>query len=90
MTRIENICNTISCTSSQETETDKEPIESKISQGSEQRGPTGSNSLVEEIYLWPTNLNNDKEEESWIHDILRTHGESTKENTIPFLHCLNF
>ena len=61
----ENSINSTSSTaSSQEIETDKLPGESEISWVLEQGGATGTNSLVEESYSGPTNLNNEKEEES--------------------------
>ena len=78
-----NINDTTSCVSSQETETGKVPVKSEIGRSPEQGGATGSNFLVEENYLGPTNLNNEKEEESWIENILRTHVKSTKKNPIP-------
>ena len=55
---------TSSCISSQEIETDKILLVSEISQIPEQEGATGTNLLVEEIYLGPINLNNEEEEES--------------------------
>ena len=56
--------------SSQETETDKIPVELKISWSPEQRDTNGTNFLIEESYLGPTNLNNEEEEKSWTNNIL--------------------
>ena len=69
---------------SQETETDELPGESKISQGPEQGGATGTDLLVKESYLGPTNLNNEEDQDSRLNNILRTHVEGTKENPIPW------
>ena len=44
-----NIINTSSCMSSQETETDKIPVESGISRGPQQGGTTSSNLLIAKI-----------------------------------------
>ncbi len=74
---------TSSRASSQETETDKIPVEPEINRGLKQVGATGTNLLAEENYLRP-NLNNEEQEESWINNILHTHVEGTKENLIPY------
>ena len=52
-----NINDTSSYVSSQETETDQILVEFKISCGPEQLGSIGSDFLVKENYLGPTNLN---------------------------------
>ena len=51
---------TSSTVGSQETETDELPGELEISCGPEQGNATGTNLLVEESYLEPTNLNNEE------------------------------
>ena len=69
---------------SQETETDRIPIEFKISCGPEQGGSTDSDFLVEENYLGPTNLNwmnNDEEDKRQINNISCTHIEGTKKKS---------
>ena len=69
---------------SQETKTDKLPREGEISRCSEQGGATDLNSLVEESYLRPTNLNNEEEEEIQINNILRTHVKGSNKNSVPW------
>ena len=81
---------TSSCVSSQEIETDKIAVESYIRCSQDQEGVACTNSLVEENYLGPTNLSNDKEEKNWLNNILRTHVEGTKENQIPWLTQYKF
>ena len=51
---------------------------------------TGTNALVEESYLGPTNFNNEEEKESWINNILGSHVEGTKENPISWPALSNF
>ena len=73
-----------SCANSQETETDKIPVELEISPSTGQGGPIGTNVLVEESHLGPLNLNNEKVDERQINNILPTNIEGTKENSIPW------
>ena len=79
-----NINDTTSCVSSQETETGKVPVKSEIGRSPEQGGATNTNFLTKESYLGPTNLNNEKEEEYQINDIIRIDVEGTKENPVPW------
>ena len=80
-----SIDGTSSTVGSQETETEELPEETEISRGPEQGGATGTDSLVEESYLGPTNLNNAEGEDSRLKNILRTHVEGTREHPIPWL-----
>ena len=59
----DNINGTSSCANSQETETDKIPVELEISPSTGQGGPIGTNVLVEESHLGPLNLNNEEVDE---------------------------
>jgi hypothetical protein len=77
-----SINGTSSTVGSQEKETQELPVETEISRGPEQGGATGTDSLVEEGYLGPTNLNNEEDQDSRLNNILRTHVEGTKENPI--------
>ena len=71
-----------SCLSSQETETDRILQGTEIYYSSEQGGATGSDLLLEKIYIGSLNLQNVEEEHCQKYDVIHTHIEGTTGNPV--------